>query len=148
MQPRIVTARYNNPALKDQSKYALVRTSVGVPRWPLPNPIAFELLEAAPLSSWLKLNKDAYSPLYVERVKQRRGEWWYERIAQLEKQAGGRVLALCCFEDLRNTDNWCHRRLFAEVVDRWLGIEIPELAEPEPEPKVKPKKEPVQGSLF
>ena len=64
----------------------------------------------------------------------------FERISvQIKKyEELGKDVVLCCYEDVRQPDEWCHRLVFAEWWFKQTGEVILELPNPQPV-KIKSK---------
>lgn len=52
----------------------------------------------------------------------------------------GKDVVLCCYEDVRKPNEWCHRLVFAEWWYEKTGEKIEELPDPSPIPGVKKAK--------
>jgi hypothetical protein len=119
---RLVVARY---AAVDPDRMVPVQTSIGRPRW-----AGFEVVAWGTVAPWGMVGK------FTDRAEFRRAyraRLWQRKPRILGELAGllgdypDHTLALCCFEDLRKPDAWCHRTYLAELLGEWLGVEIPDI---------------------
>ena len=149
MEPRIVTARYHNRKLADRAQYAVIRSSVGAPRWMTTDG---DLKAMWPERAWLDLPLAEYKPKYLAKLEQFGVLAFAVELERLRVELADRTLVLCCYEDLRDPSQWCHRRMFAEWFTAQHGYAIDELEEAVPvekPAKLKPPPLPTkQGGLF
>ena len=121
----LYTSRYANPVLKS-GEYVVVAISRGTPKYPLGYEIAGKIIDIAP-SGWLlnENNKERFSREYRKQLN----KTGVEKIApQLNKYtASGKDVVLCCWEDIRNPDLFCHRTNFAEWWTEMTGEVVLEL---------------------
>jgi hypothetical protein len=117
----LVTARY---AAVDPRVWVPVQTSIGRPGW-----IGFELVEWPTVYPWGlvgEMDPGLFRRKYRYRLHQRTSRVLGE-LAELRATYDGWPLALCCFEDLRKPDAWCHRTILAGWLAQHLGGEIPDV---------------------
>ncbi len=117
------TSLYKNRALADK-RYAVIRISLGHPRWRTPYKMAGVLPELAPTRDMLGMTQAAYRKRYLKLLDALDIDAVRVRIAEI---AGDREPVLCCFEDLSEPDKWCHRRMFADWWTAMTGEPIEEL---------------------
>lgn len=125
----IYTSRYANPELKS-GDYTPVRISLGAPRWKIAYVIAGAIRDLMPVGLIKIESPDEFRSLYYKRLDEIGVERIRLQIEQFERL--GKPVVLLCFEDVRNPDFWCHRRVFA---DWWLektGELIEELPDSSP----------------
>jgi hypothetical protein len=119
---RLVVARYG---AVDPARMVPVQTSIGRPKW-----VGFEVIAWGAVAPWGMVGKftdpSEFRRAYRARLHRQRGRILSE-LAGLLGDYPDHPLALCCFEDLRKPDAWCHRTYLAELLGEWLGVEIPEL---------------------
>ena len=135
----IYTSRFSNPELKN-GKYTAFRISVGSPRWDTGYRIDGEIKDLMPFGLLGKYDndKEGFRLRYFAKLDTI-GIYRLKQLLQAFASAGKDVVLLC-YEDVRKgDDNWCHRVMFAEWWKERTGEEIKELADPTPEPKVKPQ---------
>lgn len=138
----IYTSRYSNPELKT-GKYTVVGVTRGAPKFPLQYQLAGNIMEIAP-PGWLfnEYDRAQFTPKYfsnMDRIGVRRIAnilTGYEKL--------GKPVVLCCYEDVRQPNEWCHRLVFAEWWQKQTGEVIEELPDPSPVKGAKPKKPEVQ----
>jgi len=101
-----------------------IQTSIGRPGW-----VSFELVAWEAVMPWGLLEErdpEVFRRRYRHRLHLRTPRILAE-LADLQRTYDGWPLALCCFEDLRRPDAWCHRRILAGWLEEHLGEEIPDL---------------------
>ena len=139
----IFTSRYSNPELKT-GKYTVVGVTRGAPKFRLGYALAGNIMEIAPPGYLFnEYDRRRFTPAYF-RYMDRTG---VQRIQQLLEHyaAYGKPVVLCCYEDVRNPDDWCHRLVFAEWWLQRTGELIEELPDPSPNKWAK-QEEPEQPS--
>jgi hypothetical protein len=104
-----------------------VRTSIGAPRYGTKYPLVHALPTLYPDRAWLRLERPAYTKLYVARLDAAGVARIAAECQAVADQAGEETLVLLCFEDLGKPDLWCHRRIFAEWWTQNTGEPVPEL---------------------
>ena len=87
-------------------------------------------------------NRARFTPAYFRHMD----KTGVNRIAQILRgyEAMGKPVVLCCYEDVRKPNEWCHRLVFAEWWMSRTGEVIEELPDPSPN-KWLPKAEPVES---
>lgn len=131
-----------------------VRTTVGSPRW-VRYPMEQSKL-VTPYGVFGKTEDPAeYQRLYLARLTDHGAGTVSEELAAIRARHDGRRLVILCFCDVTRPDGWCHRRMWAEWFQEFIGQAIPELTLPpgaDPHPAVPtglPACEPSpQGALF
>lgn len=143
----IYTSRYANPKLKS-GDYIVVAISRGLPKYPLSYSVAGTILPLAPAGYLMHE--------YDREVFRRKYRFQLNKLGivgvmlELERyQNLGKDIVLCCYEDLRNPELFCHRTCFAEwwleqtgeviqeledtSANKWKKKEIPKAKEAEDE---------------
>ncbi len=143
---KIYTSRYSNPELKS-GKYTVVGITRGLPKFPLGYELAGNISEFGP-PGWLfnENDREIFTPKYFDYMD-RLGIARVRQLLSYYKPLG-KDIVLCCYEDVRKPNEWCHRLVFAEWFKSKTGYKIEELADTSGcRPK---KKEPkyVQASIF
>lgn len=129
MEVPVVTARYSNKTLRDPEKFVVVRTSLGSPKFEMANPPAYVLSPMMPRFEMLKMERPEYELAYRRMLAGVGVAKFWEELNRLVLANPDKVVALCCYEDIRKPNEWCHRRIFAEWFAEQTGYEIPELPE-------------------
>lgn len=145
---RIWTSRFSNRELAS-GKYTVVGIVRGLPKFPLKYPLAGNIKEIAPSYWTFRLeNKEEYRKSYIRDLDRVGIRKIYELLNQY--LALGKDVVLCCYEDVRDETQWCHRVMFAEWWLKHTGEVIEELYNPTPLRVRKPKPEPKfeETSLF
>lgn len=122
---QIFTSRFTNPELQT-GKYTAVGIVRGLPRFKLKYKLAGNVIQIAP-------------PRYLFN-ENRRIIFTEKYFIYMDKQGIGAIqnlldyylcqekdVVLCCYEDVRIPDEWCHRLVFAEWYEKETGIRIKEL---------------------
>lgn len=78
----------------------------------------------APTRSMLR---DGYSEEEYLSLLESRADDIKEEMECLKKEAGGREIVVCCFESLKDPDQYCHRRTFADWWELETGEKVKEL---------------------
>lgn len=126
----IYTSRYSNPLLKT-GNYTVVGVTRGAPKFALKYDLAGNILDIAPPGYLFnEYNRERFTPRYFRHMDE-------VGVAKVRKElskytAKGRDVVLCCFEDVRNPDDWCHRLVFAEWWKARTGEDIKELEDTSP----------------
>ena len=126
----LYTSRFQNPELKS-GNYTVVGIVRGLPRFKLGYERAGNIIDIAPTRELFKVeDRDAFTPPYKAHLD----ELGFERIStQIQKYVEfGKDVVLCCYEDVREPNEWCHRLVFAEWWFEKTGERIPELYNPAP----------------
>lgn len=121
----LYTSRFQNPELKS-GNYTVVGIVRGLPRFKLGYERAGNIMDIAPTREIFKIeDRDEFAPPYKAHLD----EVGFERIsAQIQKYVElGKDVVLCCYEDVREPNEWCHRLIFAEWWFEKTGERIPEL---------------------
>ena len=136
----ICTGRYSNKNLRTDGYYQ-VGISVGRPKFPLGYELRDQCYMLAPRRDMLSMEKARYKNAYYAKLDAAGEQKVINYVRNLEKraEAEGKKLALLCFEDIRNPEDWCHRRMFAEWWQEHTGEAIEEIPEVDP-PRVKKTK--------
>lgn len=124
----IYVSRFSNPELKT-GKYTVVAISKGIPKWELGYRLAGQIVELAP-SGYLmhEQNRDKFASGYIyhlDRLGEIRVKMLIDKFKPNEKD-----VVLCCFEDIRNPELFCHRTNLAKWLQRRVGIDVQELHDP------------------
>ena len=126
----IYTSRFQNPELKT-GNYTVVGIVRGLPRFKLGYERAGNIIDIAPPREIFHINdKEQFIKPYTAHLE----EVGVERISkQLEQYlALGKDVVLCCYEDVRIQNEWCHRQLFAKWWFEKTGAIISELKDESP----------------
>ena len=132
---QIYTSRYHNKTVAS-GDFTPVGISQGNARFLKYTPVYLRAL--APTRAMIKMtDKVAYQEAYVKILDDL-------GIANIQKMlaeaSGGKPIALLCFEDLRKSELWCHRTMFAEWYEQQTGQKVEELQEQENnKSRVKPQ---------
>lgn len=127
---KLRTSRYAAGPLIVASGLVPVRTSLGGPRFKIPYRIEGVCRLLMPRRDMLGLPIEEYESLYVEILEGHGLDAIRQDFRTISNENGGRGLVLLCFEDLNKSDNWCHRRMFADWWTEQTGEPVPELAAP------------------
>ena len=132
----IYTSRFQNPELKS-GNYTVVGIVRGLPRFKLGYERAGNIIDIAPPREIFHINsREQFTAPYMAHLD---GIGVERILAQLQKYVElGKDVVLCCYEDVRESDEWCHRLVFAEWWFRKTGEVIQELKDESPV-KVKKK---------
>lgn len=138
----IYVSRFSNPELKT-GKYTVVAISKGIPKWELGYQLAGQIRELAP-SGYLmhEQNREKFASGYIFQLD-KLGEIGVQMLINKFKP-NERDVVLCCFEDIRNPERFCHRTNLARWLQKRAGVEVQELYDPTAnkwEKKATPKKE-------
>lgn len=120
------TSYYQNKLL-DGARHLIVQTSVGVPRFgAFPE---WEMDSIKPPKEILGMAEADYVKAYLAQLERIGVEAIRNELQELEAEAAktGREVVLCCFESLKKSGQFCHRRIFADWWQRQTGEVIPEL---------------------
>lgn len=126
----LYTSRFQNPELKS-GNYTVVGIVRGLPRFKLGYERAGNIIDIAPTRELFRVEARGE---FTQPYKAHLDEVGFERIsAQIQKYVDlGKDVVLCCYEDVREPDEWCHRLVFAEWWFEKTGERIPELYNPAP----------------
>lgn len=145
----LYTSRFGNKEL-NTGKYTVVGVVRSMPKFPVKYEIAGNIIQIAPPGYlWTENNRERFTKPYFEHLE-RSG---YKMIRQiLQKYLDiGKDVVLCCYEDVRKPNEWCHRLVFAEWWEIKTGEKIEELQDPSIITSSKPntkKPESKQLSIF
>lgn len=126
----IYTSRYSNPELKT-GNYTVVGITRGAPKFPLQYRLDGNIMEIAPPGYLFnEYDRAKFTPSYFRHMD-RTG---VQRIVQILQgyERLGKPVVLCCYEDVRKPNEWCHRLVFAEWWKARTGEVIEELPDPSP----------------
>ena len=126
----IYTSRFSNPELIS-GNYTVVGMVRGLPRYKRKYKLAGNILDIAPPRELFDVyDRALFTPPYMEHLD----KLGLEHISkELERfTALGKDVVLCCYEDVRKPDEWCHRLVFAEWWLKNTGQTIPELVDNSP----------------
>jgi hypothetical protein len=124
----LLTGRYG---AIDPTAGVTIQTSLGRPRW-----VGYGLRRWEAVMPWGLLGEhdpERFARAYRRRLYQRTRRVLGE-LAELQAAYDGWPLILACFEDLRDGTRWCHRRVLAGWISTHLGIAIPDVEDPTPDP--------------
>ena len=121
----IYTSRFQNPELKS-GEYTVVGIVRGLPRFRLGYQLAGNIIDIAPPREIFHINdREEFTVPYKKHLD----NIGLDRISsQIQKYVAlGKDVVLCCYEDVRIPNEWCHRLLFAEWWESKTGEHISEL---------------------
>lgn len=137
---RIWTSRYANKKLNNKEHYC-VGISLGKPKFKLPYEIEEQCFMLAPRRDMWNKSRDEFCDAY-RAMLDKYGEQKVTRcIMHMVGAAEGRDVALLCFEDVRDEEQYCHRTVLADWLNEHGFGDIEELDDPTPV-RVKKKEEP------
>lgn len=120
--PKIVTSSWFVPL--DPTQYCRVGISRGTPR----RQAGYRRYTALNPGSWFRaLSADEFRRRYYDQVLNRLEP--KRVITDLQEMAGGRTVALLCFEPPSPESPWCHRGLVALWLYETLGLDVFELGQ-------------------
>ena len=122
----------------------LVSVGITVGNAPNSTPADVMLRTLAPEAKYLKLDdREEFRRHYRYKLHRTTVPVIRSRLMEVYERFGQQALVLCCFEDVQNSDQWCHRTMFAEWWEEQTGQKVPELPFPrqvlEPEPSEQGK---------
>jgi hypothetical protein len=89
----------------------VVRTSLGTPKWLLPEAATWPALtEAMPRGAYFSAPGPAFEDAFVDQLEFYGPRRIARRLAEITRQTGAQTLLICCFEPLPAN---CHRGLFS-----------------------------------
>ena len=157
MKLNLHTSRYSAGDIIINSGCIPVRISVGSPRFATKYALLDAVVDLAPDYSTIKMEPVDFNPRYLAKLEKKGLAHIRRQLEAVATRRNNPNLVLLCFENVLKGEA-CHRRLFAEVWERWTGEAVPELAEktstkekPKPslsEPENKAGQGATQGSLF
>ena len=123
--PEIFTSRFSNPELQT-GKYTVVGIVRGLPRFKLKYQLEGNIRQIAPPGYlWNENDRERLTPKYFQHMDQQDIKTIQTILnGYLSK---GKDVILCCYEDVRIPDEWCHRLVFAEWYEGKTDIKIREL---------------------
>jgi len=125
---KLYTSRYQNPELKT-GKYTVVGITRSEPKFPLGYVKAGNIIEIAPPGYLFNENdRSVFTPKYFKHLDR----YGIQEIVRLLKPytVYGKDVVVCCYEDVRIPDEWCHRLVFAEWFEARTGKKVVELIDP------------------
>ena len=103
----IYTSRYQNPELAT-GHYTVVGVTRGKPKFPLKYPLAGNIMEIAPPGYLFnEYDRGRFTPRYFQHMDRQGVDKIVRILAGYERL--GKDVVLCCFEDVRKPNEWCHR---------------------------------------
>lgn len=135
---KLYTSRFSNKEL-ETGKYTVVGVVRSMPRFPVKYRISGDITQIAPPGYlWNENNRERFREPYFKHLE-KSGYPVIGGIIQAYLDEGKDVV-LCCYEDVRKPDEWCHRLVFAEWWYEKTGQKIEELPDPSPDPGEKQRK--------
>lgn len=121
----IWTSRFSNPELQSGA-YTVVGIVRYLPKYPLKYTLAGNIIDIAP-PRWLfnEYDRKKFTEPYCRNLDKIGFPIINEQIRRYLGK--GKDVVLCCYEDVRKQDEWCHRLVFAEWWARKTGEIIHEL---------------------
>jgi hypothetical protein len=108
---------------KAPRRMVAVRVSLGVPKG-----LDRELEELPVAFPWGLLDiadREEFEARYRARLEGRKDRVLRD-VRRLRERHPGVDVVLCCWEPLTKSDQWCHRRMLAVLLEEWTGEEVPE----------------------
>lgn len=122
---KIYTSRFSNPELRT-GKYTVVGIVRGLPKFNLGYNLDGNIIEFAPPGYLFNENDRAiFTPKFfahLDKVGIEHAKYLLRPYLSYNKD-----IVLCCYEDVRIPNEWCHRLVFAEWWQARTGNVIPEL---------------------
>lgn len=125
---KIYTSRFTNPELTsgDFTVLGIVR---GMPKFPLKYELAGNIIEFAPPHYLFnEYDRSRFTPRYFKHMDEVGIDFAKDKLNGYARY--GKDLVLCCYEDVRKPNEWCHRLVFAEWIKERTGYNITELPDP------------------
>jgi hypothetical protein len=123
------TSYYTHAASLNRTKFFLVRTSLGSPRFLKCDENAQFL---APDREWLDLSESAYRRKYIAKLNKFGVPAFKSEFSKIQKAAGKREIVLLCYESLSPEKvaegQFCHRRIFADWWEQQTGEKVAEVS--------------------
>ena len=132
---KLYTSRFSNKELESE-KYTVVGVVRSMPRFPVKYKISSNITQIAPPGYlWNENDRDRFKAPYYKHLEKA----GYPLIGAIVKDylGIGKDLVLCCYEDVRKPNEWCHRLVFAEWWYEKTGQKIEELPDPSAVPGIK-----------
>jgi len=128
MSEVIYTSYWGNlRAIREDGRFLPVQISRGFPKYMKREDIP-KALHLAPEWSWMKEEKHLYDAHFQRLLDALNPEVVWLEMQQHAKNAGKLAPVLMCFEKPPFTEeNWCHRRIVAEWLEKSLNVTVPEL---------------------
>ncbi len=125
----IWTSRFSNPELQT-GNYTVLGIVRGLPRFKLKYQLGGNIIQIAPPRYLFhEENREVFTKQYFQYMNSQ-GIEKIELLLDIYK-SNGKDIVLCCYEDVRIPDEWCHRLVFAEwYEEKTGGIKIEELSDP------------------
>ena len=122
------TSYYTHAASLNKTKFFLVRTSIGSPRFLKCDCNASFI---APEQDWLDLTEASYRRKYIAKLNKFGVAQFKSEFAEIQKSAGKREIVLLCYESLSPEKvaegQFCHRRIFADWWEQQTGEKVEEV---------------------
>lgn len=122
---KLYTSRYQNPELQS-GNYTVVGITRGAPKFPLKYKLSGNIIEFAPPGYLFNVyDRAVFTPKFfahLDRLGVEQAKNLLRPYTSFKKD-----IVLCCYEDVRIPNEWCHRLVFAEWWTARTGIEMPEL---------------------
>lgn len=146
-------SRFSNRELKS-GKYTVYGICKSMPKYPTGYWISGNLRILAPSWSLFRENdRERFESGYWDQLERTGLRKIKMALNSIDDE--GKDVVLCCYEDVRDPKQFCHRTVFAKWWEEKTGEAIPELPDPSPnkwlkkeEPEVEGKEEFQQLSLF
>lgn len=123
----IFTSRFANPRLKSggYSVYGICRTMPKYVRYPVSGNIQ---MLAPNWRIFREYDREKFDSGYRHQLE----EIGIDRVmnALFETEDDRKDVVLCCYEDVRDPNQFCHRTVLAEWIEEKTGIRIKELDDP------------------
>lgn len=124
---QMFTSRFSNPELYT-GKYTVTGIVRGLPRFSLKYKLAGNIIQIAPPGYLFHENdRKIFTRKYFQYMDGQ-GIVLIQNLLDFYLHRGKDVV-LCCYEDVRIPEEWCHRLVFAEWYEKETGIRIEELAD-------------------
>ena len=128
--PKLYTSRFSNKEL-ESGKYTVVGVVRSMPKFPVKYRIAGDIMQIAPPGYlWNENNMERFRQPYFRHLEKSGYPVIGAIIDAYLKE--GKDVVLCCYEDVRKPNEWCHRLVFAEWWYEKTGQKIEELPDPSP----------------
>ena len=126
----IYTSRFSNPELKS-GQYTVVGIVRGLPKFKLAYNLAGNIIDIAPPRALFNVyDREEFTAPYKKHLDKIGLEKISAKLqTYLER---GKDVVLCCYEDVRKPQEWCHRLVFAEWWLEKTGCQINELQDDSP----------------
>lgn len=125
---KIYTSRFANPELQT-GNYTVAGIVRGMPRFKLKYHLAGNIIQIAPPGYLFHENdRERFTPKYFRHMDQQGANFIQNILNEYLRE--GKDVVLCCYEDVRIPDEWCHRLVFAEWYEEKTGIKVEELTDP------------------